>query len=85
MHSRTEKYAKYKFQTGAAANNKRHRANCEVCGASLAAGSYQSHLERQQDIFLSMVLQQEIMVDFPPVIYHAIQSITTGKYICQVP
>jgi hypothetical protein len=32
-----------------------------------------------------MVLQWEIVVDCPPVIYRAIESIATGKYICLVP
>jgi hypothetical protein len=40
-----EQYAEYKFPTGAAANNKRCQIDCEICGTSLAAGSYQSHLE----------------------------------------
>jgi hypothetical protein len=46
-----EQYAKYKSPTGAAANNKRHQINCEICGTSLAAGSYQSHLESQYHVF----------------------------------
>jgi hypothetical protein len=46
-----EQYAEYKSPTGAAANNKRHRINCEICGTSLAAGSYQSHLESQHNVF----------------------------------
>jgi hypothetical protein len=32
-----------------------------------------------------MVLQREIVVDCPPVIYRAIESIAVGKYICPVP
>ena len=35
-----EKYAEYKSPTGAAADNKRRRIDCEICGTSLAAGSY---------------------------------------------
>jgi hypothetical protein len=31
-----------------------------------------------------MVLQREIVVDRPPVIYGAIESIAVGKYICPV-
>jgi hypothetical protein len=80
-----EQYAEYKSPTGAAADKKRRRIGCEICGTSLAAGSYQSHLESQHNCFWSMVLQREIMVDCPPVIYHAIESITMGKYICPVP
>jgi hypothetical protein len=46
-----DQYAKYKSPTGAAANNKRCRINSEICGTSLAAGSYQSHLETQHDVW----------------------------------
>jgi hypothetical protein len=67
-----EEYAEYKSPTGAAANNKRRRIDCEICGTSLAAGSYQSHLETQHKVFLSKVLQRKIVVDRPPVIYPAI-------------
>jgi hypothetical protein len=80
-----EEYAEYKSQTGIAANKKRHHVNWEICGTSLAAGSYQSHLESQHDIFCSMVLQRDIMVNRPPVIYRAIESLGTGTYICPVP
>jgi hypothetical protein len=61
-----EQYAKYKSLTGAAADNKRCRIDCEICGTSLAAGSYQSHLESQHDVFQPMVLQWEIVVNRPP-------------------
>jgi len=48
-----EQYAehKYKSPTGAASDNKRRWIGCEICGTSLAAGSYQSHLESQHNIF----------------------------------
>jgi hypothetical protein len=46
-----EQYAEYKSPTGAAADNKHRRIDCKICGTSLAAGSYQSHLESQHDIF----------------------------------
>jgi hypothetical protein len=48
---REEQYAKYKSPTVTAADNKRHCVDCEVCGTSLAAGSYQSHLETQHNVF----------------------------------
>ena len=67
-----EEYADYKSQTVTAADKKRRRVDCEICGASLAAGSYQSHLESQHDIFRSMVLQRDIVVDCPAVVYRAI-------------
>ncbi len=46
-----KEYAKYKSLTGAAADNKHCWIDCEICGTSLAAGSYQSHLETQHDVF----------------------------------
>jgi hypothetical protein len=47
-----EKYVKYKSPTGASAGNKHCWIDYEICSASLAAGSYQSHLESQQGGFL---------------------------------
>jgi hypothetical protein len=38
-----EEYAEYKSPTGAAADNKHRQIDCEICGISLTAGSYQSH------------------------------------------
>jgi hypothetical protein len=46
-----QQYVKYKSPTGAVADNKRCWINCEICGTSLAAGSNQSHLESQHDVF----------------------------------
>ncbi len=46
-----EQYAEYKSLTGSAADNKHRRVDCEICGASLVAGSYQSHLESQHNVF----------------------------------
>ncbi len=46
-----KEYAKYKSPTGAATDNKRRWIHCEICGTSLAAGSYQSHLETQHNLF----------------------------------
>jgi hypothetical protein len=80
-----EQYAEYKSLTGSAANNKRCRVDFEIYGASLAAGSYQGHLELQHDVFQFMVLQCEIVVDCPPVIYRAIELIAVGTYLCPVP
>ena len=52
-----EEYANYKSPTETSADRKRRCVDCEICGASLAAESYQSHLELQHDVFCSMVLQ----------------------------
>ncbi len=46
-----EQYAEYKSPTGAATDNKLRWIDCEICSTSLAAGSYQNHLESQRDIF----------------------------------
>jgi hypothetical protein len=53
-------------------------------GVYKTAGSYRGHLESQHDIFCSMVLQQDIVVESPAVVYHAIESITAGTYFCPV-
>jgi hypothetical protein len=80
-----EQYAKYKSTAGTAPDNKRRQVDCEICGASLVAGSHHGHLESQHDVFCSMVLQHEIVVDRPPVIYRAIKSIAADTYICPLP
>ncbi len=70
---KTEKeYAKYESQTEAT-DSKRCQVDCEICGASLAAGSYRSHLKSQHNIFWSFVLQRDIVIDHPAVIYCAIK------------
>jgi hypothetical protein len=80
-----EEYANYKSLTEIAANQKCCCVNCVICGTSLAAGSYQSHLESQHDVFPSIVLQQDLVVECPPVIYPAIELIAAGAYSCPVP
>jgi hypothetical protein len=80
-----EEYADYKSQTVTAADKKRRCVVCEICGASLAAGSYQSHLETQHNVFHSMVLQRDIVVDRPAVVYRAIESLSARTYFCPVP
>jgi hypothetical protein len=63
---------------------KRRCVACEVCGASLAAESLQSHLETQHDIFRSFVLNRDIVVARTPVVYRATESPATGLYFCPV-
>jgi hypothetical protein len=80
---KTEKaYTEYKSQTETT-DGKRRRVDCEICGTSLAAGSYQSHLESQHNIFWSFVLQQDIVIDCPAVIYCAIESIAADTFPVQ--
>ena len=61
-------------QAGNTTTSKRHWVECEVCGTSLVAGSLQSHLETQQDIFQLFVLNRDIVVARPTVVYHATKS-----------
>jgi hypothetical protein len=63
---------------------KRHRVECEICGASLAAGSLRSHLETQHDTYRSFVLNQELTVEREAVAYQTIAD-ATGTYFCPVP
>jgi hypothetical protein len=79
-----EEYANHKSPTETSADRKRRHVDCKICGTSLAAGSYQSHLESQHDIFCSMVLQRDIMVHCPPVVYLAIKLLGAGMYFCPV-
>jgi hypothetical protein len=48
---------------------KRHQVECDVCGASLAAGSLQGHLETQHDTYWLFVLNQELTIECEPWIH----------------
>ncbi len=48
------------------------------------AESLQSHMDTQHDIFRSFVLNQDIVVAHPPVVYRATKLPTTGLYFCPV-
>jgi hypothetical protein len=63
---------------------KRHRVECNLCGASLAAGSLQSHLETQHDTYWLFVLNQELTVECEPRVYRA-NADATGTYFCPGP
>ena len=65
-----EEYANQ--QAGNTTTLKRPRVECEVCGTSLAAGSLQGYLETQHDIFGSFVLNRDIVVACPAVVYRAV-------------
>jgi hypothetical protein len=63
---------------------KRHQVECDICGASLAAGSLRSHLETQHDTYRPFVLNQELTVEREAVVYQA-NADATGTYFCPVP
>ncbi len=63
---------------------KHHWVECNLCSESLAAGSLQSHLETQHDIYWSFVLNQELTVEREPRVYQA-NADATGTYFCPVP
>jgi hypothetical protein len=46
-----EEYVDCKSGTSTAKDRKCHHVDCETCGTSLVAGSYQRHLEMQHNIF----------------------------------
>jgi hypothetical protein len=60
-----------------------HRVDCDICGASLAAGSLQSHLKTQHNTYRSFVLNQELTLEHEAVDYQATKD-TTGTYFCPV-
>jgi hypothetical protein len=78
-----EEYANQ--QAGNRTTSKRHQVDCEICGASLAAGSLRSHLEIQHDIIRSFVINRDIVVARPAVVYRATKLLSTGIYFCPVP
>jgi hypothetical protein len=63
---------------------KRYRVECNLCSASLAAGSLRSHLETQHNMYWLFVLNQELTVEHEPRVYQA-NADATGTYFCPVP
>ena len=63
---------------------RRHRVECNICGASLAVGSLTSHLETQHDMYWSFVLNQDLAVERVAVVYQATVD-ATGTYFCPAP
>ncbi len=78
-----EEYASQQMGLGTSTTLHQH-VDCEVCGASLVAESLQSHLETQHDIFQLFLLNRDILVARPPVVYRATKSPATGLYFCPV-
>jgi hypothetical protein len=61
-----------------------HWVECDICGASLATGSLQSHLEMQHDMYRSFVHNWELTGECEADIYQATAN-ATGTYFCPVP
>jgi hypothetical protein len=72
-------------QTGTTATTKHRYVDYKVCGVSLLAESLKSHLETQHDFYRSFVFNRDIVPDRDAVVYHAVESPTTGIYSCPVP
>jgi hypothetical protein len=62
----------------------RHWVECDICGASLAAESLQSHLETQHGMYRSFVLNWELTGEREAVVYQATLN-TIRTYFCPVP
>ena len=67
-----------------AANRKRRRVDCQICGVSMQAGSLQDHLDTQHDVYQSFVLNRDIVKEHPTVVYCAITLPLMGCYFCLV-
>ncbi len=79
-----EKYTLHRSGAETAASRKRRRMVCQICSASLQAGSLMSHLETQHDVYPLFVLSRDIVIERPAVVYRAIASTETGCYFCPV-
>jgi hypothetical protein len=79
-----EEYTLHRSGAETAANRKRRRVVCQICSASLQTSSLTSHLETQHDIYCLFILSQNIIVEHPAVVYHAIALTETGCYFCPV-
>jgi hypothetical protein len=72
-------------QAGIIPTMKRCWVDCDVCGASLAAESLQSHMETKHVLFWLFVLNQDIVIARPAEVYRVIKTPSTGIYYCPVP
>jgi hypothetical protein len=81
-HTKEAYHAQQKGPVNATA--KRHQVECDICGASLAAESLQSHLEMQHNMYWSFVLNWELTGEREAVVYRATAN-ATGTYFCPVP
>ena len=63
---------------------KRHWVECNICGASLAAGILTSHLETQHNTYRSFVLNLDVAIERVAVVYQATAG-ATGTCFCPVP
>ncbi len=79
-----EEYTLNKSGLETAADGKRRRVDCQICGVSLVAGSLRGHLEMQHDVYWSIVLNRDLVEERPAVVYRAIALSTTGHYFCPV-
>jgi hypothetical protein len=78
-----EEYTLHKSGLETAANRKRRRLDCQICGVRLPAGSLQGHLETQHDVYRSFVLNRDIVKERPTVVYHAIALPVMGATSAQ--
>ncbi len=79
-----EEYTLHRTGAETATNRKRRWVVCQICSASLQAGSLMSHLETQNDVYCLFVLNHDIVTERHAVIYHATASTETGRYFCLV-
>ena len=61
-----------------------HWVECDICGETLAAVSFTSHLETQHNMYWSFVLNQDLAIEHVAVVYQASAN-ATGSYFCPVP
>ena len=65
---------------------RKQKVRCDHCGLEMAAGSLAKHLETQHDVFRSMVLNRDLLVDREPVTYHANpRGVYRGSWDCPFP
>ena len=62
---------------------KSQKVRCDHCGLEMAAGSLEKHLETQHDVFRSMVLNRDLLVDRELVTYRAqARGVYRGSWDC---
>ena len=65
---------------------KSQKVQCAHCGLDMAAGSLEKHRETQHDVFRSMVLNRDLLIDRDPVTRHAwARGVYRGSWDCPSP
>ncbi len=77
----------YRWQTGlhSARDLAKRQVTCDQCGLTLATLSLPLHLESQDGLHPSRILEEEFLADDPLVVYRGTHLLVGKKFLCPVP